>query len=85
MSETVYKELYEANKKLEFMQNTIMAIADRLSVATGIDIKEASAYGIDLAPHLKVTKVTEPPKRSAGIKVESVGELVAKLKDAGVI
>ena len=42
MSETVYKELYEANKKLEFMQNTIMAIADRLSVATGIDIKEAS-------------------------------------------
>ena len=27
MSETVYKELYEANKKLEFMQNTIMAIA----------------------------------------------------------
>ena len=29
MSETVYKELYEANKKLEFMQNTIMAIADR--------------------------------------------------------
>ncbi|WP_240006259.1 electron transfer flavoprotein subunit beta/FixA family protein [Pseudaquidulcibacter saccharophilus] len=50
-----------------------------------IDIKEASAYGVDLAPHLKVTKVTEPPKRSAGIKVESVGELVAKLKDAGVI
>lgn len=42
MSETVYKELYEANKKLEFMQNTIMAIADRLSIATGIDIKEAS-------------------------------------------
>jgi len=42
MSETVYKELYEANKKLEFMQNTIMAIADRLSVATGIDIQEAS-------------------------------------------
>ncbi len=50
-----------------------------------IDIKEASSYGIDLAPHLKVTKVTEPPKRSAGIKVETVGELVAKLKDAGVI
>lgn len=50
-----------------------------------IDIKEASSYGVDLTPHLKVTKVTEPPKRSAGIKVETVGELVAKLKDAGVI
>jgi electron transfer flavoprotein beta subunit len=41
--------------------------------------------GLDLQPHLKVLKVAEPPKRQAGIKVESAAELVAKLKDAGVL
>jgi len=29
--------------------------------------------------------VSEPPKRVGGGKVESVDELVAKLKDAGVL
>jgi len=32
-----------------------------------------------------VLKVTEPPKRSAGVKVADVAELVSKLKDAGVL
>ena len=42
--------------------------------------------GVDIASHLKVLKVTEPPKRTAGVKVESGAELVAKLKtEAGVI
>ena len=42
--------------------------------------------GVDLAGHLKVLKVTEPPKRVAGVKVETAAELVAKLKtEAGVI
>ena len=36
--------------------------------------------------HLKVVKVTEPPKRVAGVKVESAAELVSKLKtEAGVL
>ena len=37
--------------------------------------------GVDVAPRLKVVKVTEPPKRQAGVKVGSVAELVAKLKN----
>ena len=51
-----------------------------------IDTKAPADYGVDTAPRLQVLKVTEPPKREAGIKVESVAELVSKLKDeAGVI
>lgn len=51
-----------------------------------IDTKAPADYGVDTAPRLEVLKVTEPPKREAGIKVESVAELVTKLKDeAGVI
>ena len=51
-----------------------------------IDIAAVADYGVDLAGHLKVLKVTEPPKRVAGVKVEIAAELVAKLKtEAGVI
>lgn len=50
-----------------------------------IDIKEAASMGVEVKNHLNVTKVTEPPKREAGIKVESAAELAAKLKEAGVI
>ena len=50
-----------------------------------LDTKELSALGVDAKPHLKVLKVTEPAKRSAGIKVESAGDLVANLKTAGVL
>ncbi|WP_300530810.1 electron transfer flavoprotein subunit beta/FixA family protein [Maricaulis sp.] len=51
-----------------------------------IDTKAPGDYGVEIAPRLNVLKVTEPSKREAGIKVESVEELVSKLKDeAGVI
>ena len=50
-----------------------------------LDTKELGALGVDVKPHLKVLKVTEPAKRSAGIKVESAGDLVANLKTAGVL
>ncbi len=51
-----------------------------------IDVKSAESLGVDIAPRLTVLKVTEPPKRVAGVKVESAAELVAKLKnEAGVI
>src|SRR5690606_17340737 len=33
-----------------------------------IDVKPAADYGVDIAPRLKVLKVTEPPRRQAGIK-----------------
>ncbi len=51
-----------------------------------LDVKAVADMGVDLTGHLKVLKVTEPPKRVAGVKVESAAELVAKLKtEAGVI
>jgi electron transfer flavoprotein beta subunit len=51
-----------------------------------IDEKTPSDYGVDIAPRLKVLKTTEPGGRKAGVKVKTVAELVAKLKDeAGVI
>ena len=37
--------------------------------------------GVDPAPRLKLVKVVEPPKRKAGVKVESAAELVDKLKN----
>ncbi|KAJ3327614.1 hypothetical protein HDU76_011431 [Blyttiomyces sp. JEL0837] len=41
--------------------------------------------GVDITPRLQVLSVSEPPKRVGGGKVESVEELVEKLKKAGVI
>ncbi len=51
-----------------------------------IDEKTPEDYGVDITPRLKVLKTTEPPTRKAGVKVESVQDLVAKLRnEAGVI
>ncbi len=51
-----------------------------------IDEKEIADLGLDVAPRLTTLKVEEPAQRKAGVMVESVEELVAKLKDeAGVI
>ena len=46
--------------------------------------KAPGDYGVDIAPRLKTLKVSEPPVRSAGIKVADVDALVAKLKEMGV-
>ena len=46
--------------------------------------KAPADYGVDVSPRLRTLKVSEPPKRSAGIKVGDVDELVAKLKALGV-
>jgi electron transfer flavoprotein beta subunit len=50
-----------------------------------IDEKTPGDYGVDVAPRLEVVKTVEPPGRKAGVKVASVGELVGKLKEAGVL
>jgi electron transfer flavoprotein beta subunit len=47
-------------------------------------VKSPGDFGVDVAPRLETLKVVEPAKRSAGIKVGSVDELVAKLKALGV-
>jgi electron transfer flavoprotein beta subunit len=46
--------------------------------------KTIADYGVDAAPRLKTLKVVEPAKRTAGVKVGSVDELVDKLKALGV-
>ncbi len=51
-----------------------------------LEEKSPADFGVDAAPRLKVLKTAEPPKRQAGQKVKSVGELVEKLKsEAGVL
>ena len=51
-----------------------------------IDEKTPDAYGVDIKPRLEVLKTVEPPRRKSGIKVESVADLVGKLKnEAGVL
>ena len=42
-------------------------------------------HGVDLAPRLAILKTSEPPTRSAGVKVTDVPELVSKLDAAGVL
>jgi electron transfer flavoprotein beta subunit len=46
--------------------------------------KTPADYGVATTPRLKTLKVSEPPVRSAGIKVADVDALVAKLKELGV-
>ncbi len=51
-----------------------------------LDTKEPADYGVDTTRRVTTLKVEEPAKRQAGIIVESVAELVTKLRDeAGVI
>jgi len=46
-----------------------------------LDAVTPADLGVDVAPRLATLKVAEPPKRSAGIKVADVAELVSKLKN----
>jgi electron transfer flavoprotein beta subunit len=46
-----------------------------------IDIFKPEDLGVDVTPRIKTLKVSEPPKRSAGIKVADVAALVDKLKN----
>jgi electron transfer flavoprotein beta subunit len=49
-------------------------------------MKTPADYGVDVAPRLAIVRTVEPAGRKAGVKVGSVAELIAKLKDeAGVI
>jgi electron transfer flavoprotein beta subunit len=46
-----------------------------------LEVLKPEALGVDISPRLKTIKVEEPAKRSAGVKVADVQELVAKLKN----
>ena len=46
-----------------------------------LEVVKPADLGVDVMSHLKTLKVSEPPKRSAGIKVPDVATLVAKLRN----
>ncbi len=46
-----------------------------------LDVIKPDELGVDVTPRLKTIKVSEPPKRSAGVMVPDVATLVAKLKN----
>ena len=46
-----------------------------------LDTIPAATLGVDITPRLTTRSVNEPAKRSAGIRVEDVGQLVDKLKN----
>lgn len=46
-----------------------------------LDVIDAGSTGVDLTPRLMTLKVSEPPRRKAGIRVGSVTELVEKLRN----
>ena len=46
-----------------------------------LDTLKPDALGVDVSPRLTTLRVSEPPKRSAGIKVADVAQLVDKLKN----
>ena len=46
-----------------------------------LDTFKPEDLGVDVTPRIQTIKVTEPAKRSAGIKVPDVATLVAKLKN----
>jgi electron transfer flavoprotein beta subunit len=47
--------------------------------------KSPADYGVDIAPRLTTTNVSEPPVRQTGIIVPDVDTLAAKIKELGVV
>ena len=50
-----------------------------------LDETSPDTLGVDASPRLTVLKTVEPTGRTAGVKLGTVDELVAKLKQAGVL
>ena len=48
---------------------------------TPLETIKPEALGVDIAPRLRTLKVSEPPKRGAGVKVADVAALVEKLRN----
>jgi electron transfer flavoprotein beta subunit len=61
------------------LPNIMKAKKKKLEKVTPADL------GVELRTHLTIQSVAEPPKRAAGIMVESVDELVDKLKNVAKV
>ena len=81
-------ELLGSLRPLDVVPQQLTVFLHRRATAGSVDDHRIDAglrEGVDVAPRLKTLKVTEPPKRSAGIKVADAAELVGKLREEGVI
>ena len=61
------------------LPNIMKAKKKEIAVVTPGDL------GVDVTPRLKTLKVTEPPQRSAGVKVADVTDLVDKLRNVAKV
>ncbi|PVI06367.1 electron transfer flavo protein subunit beta [Periconia macrospinosa] len=50
-----------------------------------LEKKTLEDYGLDVEPRLKTIKVTEPPPRKGGVKVDDVDGMIGKLKELGAL
>ena len=50
-----------------------------------IEVIKPGDLGVDLTSKLSVVSVEDPPQRTAGVKVETTEDLVAKLREIGRI
>jgi electron transfer flavoprotein beta subunit len=50
-----------------------------------LEVLTPEALGVDVSPRLKMLKFSEPPRRSTGIQVKDVAELLSKLEESGVL
>jgi electron transfer flavoprotein beta subunit len=50
-----------------------------------IDSVEFASLGVDGGDHLKTTHYAAPPKRSKGVMVKDAAELIAALKQKGLL
>ena len=50
-----------------------------------LDVFKPADLGVDVTPRIKTLKVSEPPKRGAGVKVPDVAALVDKLKNVAKV
>jgi electron transfer flavoprotein beta subunit len=46
-----------------------------------LDVVEPSTLGVDYSPRLSIVEINDPPVRQGGVKVESVDELIDKLRN----
>jgi electron transfer flavoprotein beta subunit len=53
--------------------------------AKPIETLQLADLGVESGDHLKTTRYAAPPKRSKGVMVKDVGELVAALKGKGLL
>ena len=56
-------------------------MGDKIRTMMNLEIIKSDDLGVDLNPRISTLKVYPPPEREAGIIVESVDQLVEKLKN----